>query len=244
MTPKSGRALAWLTFVIGILVSVAGNIGHAASNGMQPGEWAGAAFWPTALLLSVEILVRVRWQPERRWTVARFTGLVVVSIVAAILSYLHLRSLLIFWQYGTFQGTIGPLAVDGLMLIAASALLSISKERPQAVDNPVEEWRPEPTKVPAPAPAQKQVLVPVSAPDSIDVTPDVDGPELLPAEAVPSKLHVVKSVSSDAAEEAALQAWLDSGKSLSSAQVADIMGVSKSTAHRRMTTQWARRIQR
>lgn len=267
MTPKPARALAWVTFVIGILVSIAGNIGHAASDGMKPGEWAGAAFWPTALLLSVEILVRVRWQPEKRWTIARFTGLIVVSVVAAILSYLHLRSLLIFWDYGLFQGSIGPLAVDGLMLIAASALLSISKERPaehgkttavlELVDETAQVFDAKATAETIPdAPAREEK--PVAQVVKIEDTPagleyeltgiqeDVDGPELLPnPEPQPekSKLHVVKSVTDDDAEQAALQAWLDSGRKLSSSQVAEIIGTSKSTAHRRMKT-WERRIQR
>jgi hypothetical protein len=224
MTPKSARALAWLTFAVGIVVSVLGNIGHAASDGMQPGEWAGAAFWPVALLLSVEILVRVRWQPEKRWTVARFTGLIVVSIVAAILSYLHLRSLLIVWQYGAFQATIGPLAVDGLMLIAASALLSISKEHPQ----PVEE-RPIISGADT-APVWAEGM---RVPDELRTEIKA---ELTPE---PSRLHIVDKVSTDDAEEAARQAWLESGRTLSSQQVANIAGMSKSTAHRRITREWA-----
>lgn len=262
MTPKPARALAWITFVIGILVSIAGNIGHAASDGMKPGEWAGAAFWPTALLLSVEILVRVRWQPEKRWMVARFTGLVVVSIVAAILSYLHLRSLLIFWDYGLFQGSIGPLAVDGLMLIAASALLSISKERPADEPAPVLEMINETEQVFG----KEQIITqqlghltglgsPVGtitrvmdtkdglAFDADRITDDVDGPELMEEPPKPepekSKLHVVNSVSNDDAEEAARQAWIASGGKLSAQQVADLAGISKSTAHRRITRQWS-----
>lgn len=285
MTPKPARALAWLTFAVGIVVSVLGNIGHAASDGMQSGEWAGAAFWPLALLLSIEIIVRVRWQPEKRWTIARFAGLLVVSIVSAILSYLHLRSLLIFWNYGTFQGTIGPLAVDGLMLIAASALLSISHEKPEAVapapvlemineteqvfgkeqfisqqlghltgvgslkqERTIEETnafvaehirvgdtsRVEATQQEADAVAEAEYFT------DLDASEDVDGPELM-AEPKPeeSKLHVVKSVSTDDAEEAARQAWINSGKTLSSAQVAELAGISKSTAHRRITRQWS-----
>ncbi len=267
MTPKPARALAWLTFAVGIVVSVLGNIGHAASDGMQSGEWAGAAFWPLALLLSIEIIVRVRWQPEKRWTIARFAGLLVVSIVSAILSYLHLRSLLIFWDYGTFQGTIGPLAVDGLMLIAASALLSISHEKPEvAAPAPVLEMineteqvfgkeqfisqqlghltglgssvgdtsRVEATQQEADAVAEAEYFT------DLDASEDVDGPELM-AEPKPeeSKLHVVKSVSTDDAEEAARQAWINSGKTLSSAQVAELAGISKSTAHRRITRQWS-----
>lgn len=253
MTPKSARALAWLTFVIGILVSIAGNIGHAASDGMKPGEWAGAAFWPTALLLSVEILVRVRWQPEKRWMVARFTGLIVVSIVAAILSYLHLRSLLIFWQYGGFQGSIGPLAVDGLMLIAASALLSISKEAP--ADTPrVETTQPEskPAAVLAMVNEAEQVF-PLTKEQQLqdekaeaeyftdlDIQDDVNGPELMPEpepkpEPEKSKLHVVKSVSKDDSESAARQAFIQSGGKLKPQDLMQQFGMSRSTAYRRVS---------
>lgn len=243
MTPKPARALAWLTFVIGILVSVAGNIGHAASDGMKPGEWAGAAFWPTALLLSVEILVRVRWQPEKRWTVARFTGLIVVSVVAAILSYLHLRSLLLFWQYGEFQATIGPLAVDGLMLIAASALLSISHER----------LVPESVQVPDSVPAQGQGQ-PEPAPVAVETTPidagiSVNGsrrPEPVGLDAEidqlldtvrtdkPKRVQTSKTVPASAAEEAAFQAWMNapSGSKPSVRKLAAMTGLSPSKAHR------------
>lgn len=246
MTPKPARALAWLTFVIGILVSIAGNIGHAASDGMKPGEWAGAAFWPTALLLSVEILVRVRWQPEKRWMVARFTGLIVVSIVAAILSYLHLRSLLIFWQYGGFQGSIGPLAVDGLMLIAASALLSISKEARNPGDVASSEGLPgiapgssEPI-VPAGKAEVTGMMFPLHVEQIPDVQDDVNGPELMPEpepkpEPEKSKLHVVKSVSKDDSESAARQAFIQSGGKLKPQDLMQQFGMSRSTAYRRVS---------
>lgn len=235
MTPKPARALAWLTFVIGILVSVAGNIGHAASDGMQPGEWAGAAFWPTALLLSVEILVRVRWQPEKRWTIARFTGLIVVSIVAAILSYLHLRSLLLFWQYGEFQATIGPLAVDGLMLIAASALLSISHERAVV---------PESAQVPDSVPAQGQEQ-PEPAPVAVETTPQDAEIAALLADVAHSvnghekpKVQTSSTVPSSAAEEAAFQAWMNAphGSKPSVRKLADMTGLSPSKTHRLITS--------
>lgn len=243
MTPKPARALAWLTFAVGIVVSVLGNIGHAASDGMQPGEWAGAAFWPVALLLSVEILVRVRWQPEKRWTVARFTGLVVVSIVAAILSYLHLRSLLIVWQYGAFQATIGPLAVDGLMLIAASALLSISKERlvqPDAAQVLVSAPEQVPLSVTAPAVAvdgnpalsNGQHNATVKVPE----TPDEKITELLDTitKPKPRKVETSKNIPSSATEEAAFQIWMNAphGNKPSVRKLAGMTGLSPSKAHR------------
>lgn len=249
MTPKPARALAWLTFVIGIIVSVLGNIGHAASDGMLSGEWAGAAFWPLALLLSVEILVRVRWQPEKRWIIARFTGLIVVSVVAAILSYLHLRSLLIFWEYGWFQGTIGPLAVDGLMLIAASALLSISKERPVVQPGTVQVPVSAPERVPV-SDADPAVGVngtPVLTNGQYNATVSVPGPtdreiddlvNTLSSKSTPdptpekTKVQTSKTVSSSAAAEHATQVWLNADPKPSVRKLADISGLSPSTAHR------------
>ena len=244
MTPKSGRVIAWLSFLLGIGVSIAGNIGHAASDGMRPGEWAGAAFWPTALMLTIEILTRVKWQPEKRWIVARIAGLFAVAIVAAVLSYWHLRGLMIYWGEEAWTATIGPLAVDGLMLVAATALLSISKEVPQAVDKPVGEWRPEPKPVPVPAPDEEQTSQPAPALDYSDsIAVPVESPDEVVAEPEKSKLHVVREVTRDDAEEAAFQAWIDSGKRLSSQKVAELAGLSKSTAHRRIKT-WERRIAR
>jgi hypothetical protein len=210
--------ISWLTFLLGIAVSIAGNIGHAASDGMRPGEWLGAAFWPLALMLSIEILTRVRWQPEKRWALARFAALVLVSIVAAILSYLHLRSLMLFWGEAPFQATIGPLAVDGLMLMAASALLSISKERPEITvldavgrESPhqVYDWEPEPDPVDAEI---EQLLTVVDKP----------------------KVQTSSSVSMTDAEEAAFQAWSTAPADAkpSVRKLATVAGISPSKAHR------------
>lgn len=240
-TSRGAHALAWLTFAFGIGVSIAGNIGHAASDGMKPGEWAGAAFWPLALMLSIEILTRVRWQPEARWIVARLSGLVLVALVAAVLSYLHLRGLLLYWGEGVFQSSIGPLAVDGLMLIAATALLSISKEHgvePKTVEDvPV----PEPELVnDEPEPVEDDhdwadaSQISVADPEYLE--------QLDPQPEKPERLHVVENVSVTDREEAARQAWIASEGKLSVREVADLMGTSASTAHRRINERW--RIQR
>lgn len=237
MTPKSGKAIAWLSFLLGIGVSIAGNIGHAASDGMKTGEWAGAAFWPLALMLTIEILTRVRWQAGRRWALARVAGLVLVALVAAVLSYRHLAGLMTYWGEDWLNAHLGPLAVDGLMLVAATALLSISKEAPQAVDEPVE-TAPETATI-STTPAKVAPMF-----TELDASEDVDGPELMPEpEKQTSRLHVVRRVSESDAEEAAKQAWIESGKQLSSAQVAELAGLSKSTAHRRIKL-WERQIVR
>jgi hypothetical protein len=49
-----------------------------------------------------------------------------VGVVAAVVSYRHLSGLLAFYGEDTLTATIGPLAVDGLMVMATSALIATS----------------------------------------------------------------------------------------------------------------------
>lgn len=275
MTPRAGRAIAWLSFALGIAVSVAGNILHSALTPAGLGELVGAAFWPLALMLSIEILTRVRWQSGKRWMTARVVGLFLVGLVAAVLSYRHLAGLMTSWGEDAFNAHLGPLAVDGLMLLAATALLSISRE-PKQSDLP-EEWQGTPEEISAKAfdrgvaaqqIAEKVTGIPLreEKPVSDDwvpetgsligtdavVTEEPDGSVKVTAKATTeaSRLHIVDTVPDDAKLEAAKQAFIQhldaTGKPLPASQVAQILGMPKSTVHRKYTSKWAteRRIER
>ena len=90
----------------------------------------GAVFWPVALFVAIEILARTAWPRATRWVVVRFAGLLPVAVVAAIVSYGHLSGLLA--QYGESSLTpqhLGPLAVDGLMVMASSTLMATAPGR-------------------------------------------------------------------------------------------------------------------
>ncbi len=142
--PVAGRSSAWIGFAVGIIASIAANVLHAMESTWTYPELVGAAFWPTALLISVEVLTRVAWPHGWQWGITRFAGVVIVAVVAAALSYLHMRSLLLSWGEGPFQATIGPAAVDGLMLISATALLAISRTAAEPlVETQTAEERPE-----------------------------------------------------------------------------------------------------
>lgn len=241
MNPRSGHAIAWSSFVLGIVVSVLGNIAHATSDEWTPAEVIGSGFWPLALMLSVEILTRVRWVSGRSWTIARFAGLVLVAVVAFVLSYRHLAGLMSGWGEDALNAHLGPLAVDGLMLLAATALLSISRAQPvdEPVDEPVEDTI---VATDVEISEDEQGIKAVGKPRPELET--LQSPEVLDAVGPePSRLHVVDSVSDSMSVEAARQAWLNSGGKLSSAQVAEMIGVSKSTAHRKYTSQWAQQIE-
>jgi hypothetical protein len=135
----AGRSWAYLGALVGAGVSVAANVAHSyvppadAPAGWSPhtGAVVGAVFWPVALLVAIEVLARVAWPVGGRWLLVRFGGLGPVATVAAVVSYRHLSGLLSFYGEDAITATVGPLAVDGLMVMATGALLAT---RPGGVD--------------------------------------------------------------------------------------------------------------
>jgi hypothetical protein len=138
-----GRAWAVAAFLLGIAMSIAANIAHvwhptpetlqaahttAADYQPEIGAQVTAAFYPVALLLTVEILVRVPWPGGRLWSLARYVGAGVVATVAAVVSYRHMAGLLAAYGEDDLTAAIGPLAVDGLMVVASFALLAIGRQ--------------------------------------------------------------------------------------------------------------------
>lgn len=134
-----GRAWAYAGALLGGGVSVAANVAHsyvppagaAASWSPHAGAVIGAVFWPVALLVAVEILARVDWPAAHGWAVLRYAGLLPVALVAAAVSYRHLSGLLGYYGEDALTTRFGPLAVDGLMLVATGALIATSP-RPEA----------------------------------------------------------------------------------------------------------------
>jgi hypothetical protein len=88
------------------------------------GAVLSAVFWPVALFVVVEIVAQVAWPAGRRWLALRYVGLVPVAAVAAVVSYRHLSGLLTHYREDPLTATIGPLAVDGLMVMATGALIA------------------------------------------------------------------------------------------------------------------------
>lgn len=167
-----GQVWAYAGAFAGGSVSVAANVAHSfrppkgatAYWTPQGGAVALAAFWPLALLLAIEVLGRVAWPTGVRWILLRWFGLAPVAFVAAIVSYRHLSGLLDWYGEDPITVTIGPLAVDGLMVISTGALLALAHavaERP-IVEDPIPDPIPEPVEDPIPDP----IVVPVETEDS------------------------------------------------------------------------------
>lgn len=159
----NGKLVAWVSFIFGSLVSIAGNVlasripPAGAVPDWQPSMAAqiGAAVWPIALLLAVEVLSRVRWPAGAWWTVARYGGVVGVALGSAAISYGHIRAVLISWGYDSISAGVGPLVLDGLMVVAGFAVLATSTHHQAAgstaaASSPTVVPVPDPVPVPSP----------------------------------------------------------------------------------------------
>ena len=140
--PKAQCAWGYAGAILGGLVSIAANTAHSfvAPPG-APARWhpptgavIGAVFWPIALFIAIEILARTAWPSGKRWTAVRFVGLLPVALVAAVVSYNHLSGLLGHYGEDRLTVVIGPLAVDGLMVMSSAAVMATAVKRRAAAD--------------------------------------------------------------------------------------------------------------
>lgn len=131
----AGRLVAWVGFVFGSVTSVAANVLAARIPPMHaPAGWTpsltaevGAAVWPLALLLSVEVLSRVRMPSDWYWKLAKVGGSIAVAGGSAVISYGHIHDVLLTWRYSGAGAGVGPLVIDGLMVLSGFGLLAISR---------------------------------------------------------------------------------------------------------------------
>lgn len=169
--------------VIGGAVSVLANVAHSyVRPDDAPADWhpkmgavASSVFWPVALFVALEILVRTDWPRHVAWVAVKVCGLLPIGAVAAVVSYQHLSGLLTSYDESSFAATFGPVAVDGLMVISSAALLAGSLAASRITAEPVAEptadvpvsppepvVEPEPAVLTEPEPAGEPVLVPTA----------------------------------------------------------------------------------
>ncbi|MCX5117281.1 hypothetical protein OG992_08825 [Micromonospora sp. NBC_00362] len=188
MTTTNLRPTRWayLGLILGGLVSVAANIAHSfvPPKGApldwtpEPGAVVSAIVWPLFLFIAIEILARTPWPSGWGWDVLRWVGMPPVALVAAFVSYQHLSGLLRHYDEGTLVIWFGPVAVDGLMLMATAALLASKHTN----------TRPTGT-VPAPAPATLAEASSLDIPASPTVRPAAATPATNPAPEIAAPVH-------------------------------------------------------
>jgi Protein of unknown function (DUF2637) len=141
--PEARCGWGYAGAVLGGLVSIAANTAHSfVAPAGAPATWrpatgavVGAVFWPIALFIAIEILARTAWPSGKGWAAVRFVGLLPVALVAAVVSYNHLSGLLAHYGEDRLTVTIGPLAVDGLMIMSSAAVMATAAKRRAAADS-------------------------------------------------------------------------------------------------------------
>jgi len=129
---RGASGVAWLAFGIGIIISVSANVGHIwfVTKPSDEALWSAmvfAAFWPVALAVAVEVLSRVTWPAGFRWP--GLLGTILVGGVALVVSYRHMNGLLHYFGESALSAALGPIGVDGLLIVGGFALLAIGETR-------------------------------------------------------------------------------------------------------------------
>jgi hypothetical protein len=84
---------------------------------------------------------RVQWRRGWGWTLTRYGGAGVVALGSAVISYSHLRFVLLAWSYGHPGADVGPLVLDDFMVVSGFALPAMSSHRESAGRSPVTAMR-------------------------------------------------------------------------------------------------------
>lgn len=129
---RGASGVSWLAFGLGIVISVSANVGHIwfvskPSAEAMVSAMVLAAFWPVALAVAVEVLSRVTWPAAFRWP--GLVGTVLVGGVALVVSYRHMNGLLLYFGESDLSAMLGPIGVDGLLIVGGFALLAIGETK-------------------------------------------------------------------------------------------------------------------
>lgn len=164
---RSDRAFAYAGAGLGLVASLGANVLHVLKL-PDPDVWAvvGAGFWPFALLVSSEVLARKRWASKGA-RIAGVIGVLVVALVAAWISYGHVHGLLVSWGEPQIAAALGPLAIDGLMVVSSLALVA-QDAPPLTVPAALVDSTEAPAADPVSAPVPDPVLV---APGGVQTRP-------------------------------------------------------------------------
>jgi hypothetical protein len=122
---RTGRRWAYTVMLAMLGLSIAGNISHTLHVNPDPSirSLVYAVSWPVMVWAGVELFVRIPWQALLTHRLIRWVGILLVSSIAALVSYNHLSGLLEADKEDWVVYSIGPLAIDGLMLMATLGLL-------------------------------------------------------------------------------------------------------------------------
>jgi hypothetical protein len=136
-------AIAYVALLVGAGLSVAGNVAdtyRTRGGATDALDVILAGAWPVLVLLTIELFVSRRWSPERGFQVLRWAGCLAIGSMAMMVSWVHLHDLLDSRGQIIPVATGGPLAIDGMAIMATGLLLStrgLRRLATMATDTPI-----------------------------------------------------------------------------------------------------------
>lgn len=119
--------IAYLALLLGAGLSVAGNVADTfRTRGPLTDslDIIMAAAWPILVLVTIELFVSRLWSTERGYQALRWTGCLAIGTMAMLVSWVHLHDLLATRGQLTAVAIVGPLAIDGMAIMATGLILS------------------------------------------------------------------------------------------------------------------------
>jgi hypothetical protein len=120
-------AVAYVSLLVGAGLSVAGNLAdtyRTRGADIDNLDKVMAAGWPILVLLAIEMFVSPRWSPERMFQTWRWIGCLAVGGMAMVVSWTHLHDLMSARNQLPVVSILGPLAIDGMAIMATGLILS------------------------------------------------------------------------------------------------------------------------
>lgn len=120
-------AIAYVALLAGAGLSVAGNVADTFRTRGEATDaldiiLAGA--WPILVLLTIELFVSGRWSSRTGYQILRWFGCLSVGSMAMLVSWVHLHDLLATRGQLSLVSMAGPLAIDGMAIMATGLILS------------------------------------------------------------------------------------------------------------------------
>ena len=120
-------AVAYVSLLVGAGLSVAGNLAdtyRTRGDAVDTLDKVMAAGWPILVLLAIEMFVSPRWSSARMFQAWRWLGCLAVGGMAMVVSWTHLHDLMHSRGQLTAVSFLGPLAIDGMAIMATGLILS------------------------------------------------------------------------------------------------------------------------
>ena len=133
-------AVAYVSLGVGAGLSMAGNLADTyrtrGAGQVDALDKILALAWPALVILAIEMFVSERWTRSAMFQIWRWTGCLAIGSMAMVASWTHLHDLLASRGQLAVVAILGPLAIDGMAIMATGLILSTRGQSGQLATAP------------------------------------------------------------------------------------------------------------